>query len=350
MADALNRDEEDLLQSALETAFQPAPLPRVSAAPAASSSSSSAPPSEAEPSSESDVTASVSSLESSSLEDSWKAEYEEHVAEWKAKNAEQRAKAEEKRKEWEEIREKEKAEGKSDDRMTESEWIGVGGDEARGVESEEAAKGSPADARDLVTGEGQGGKTKEYLESILPGAPSSSQSSLPEIVSHSRLTSEHDSKHEKWEEVSSELTSSFPSVSFPSDPHSPSSSQHQPLHPHSSHHDTHHSHHHSQHSHQHRHGHEVAAAATVSPTMAIFDSSLSTKTRVMALTSSLAINLLLPFVNGVMLGFGEIFARNVVVGWFGWKVPDVPETSRGRAGRVATTVGVGIAKPSPPSK
>lgn len=41
----------------------------------------------------------------------------------------------------------------------------------------------------------------------------------------------------------------------------------------------------------------------------------------MALFSSLAINLLLPFVNGVMLGFGEIFAKNVVVGWLGWKVP-----------------------------
>jgi hypothetical protein len=53
---------------------------------------------------------------------------------------------------------------------------------------------------------------------------------------------------------------------------------------------------------------------------------------VSALLSSLAINLLLPFVNGVMLGFGEIFAKNVVMGWFGWKIP----------GTVAGNVGVGI--------
>lgn len=52
--------------------------------------------------------------------------------------------------------------------------------------------------------------------------------------------------------------------------------------------------------------------------IAIFDSSLSTKTRVVALLGSLAINLFLPFVNGVMMGFGEIFAENVVWKWFGW--------------------------------
>ncbi len=32
--------------------------------------------------------------------------------------------------------------------------------------------------------------------------------------------------------------------------------------------------------------------------------------------SSLAINFLLPFVNGVMLGFGEIFAKNIVLEWW----------------------------------
>ena len=31
--------------------------------------------------------------------------------------------------------------------------------------------------------------------------------------------------------------------------------------------------------------------------------------------------MLLPFINGVMLGFGEIFAKEVVIGWFGWKTP-----------------------------
>jgi hypothetical protein len=53
-------------------------------------------------------------------------------------------------------------------------------------------------------------------------------------------------------------------------------------------------------------------------TMAVFDPSLSTRSRLKALASSLAVNLLLPFVNGVMLGFGEIFAKNFVLQWLGW--------------------------------
>jgi len=60
----------------------------------------------------------------------------------------------------------------------------------------------------------------------------------------------------------------------------------------------------------------------------IFDPNLPVKTRVFALFSSLAINMFLPFVNGVMLGFGEIFARNVIAPWIGWKVvnPNGPRT------------------------
>jgi hypothetical protein len=38
----------------------------------------------------------------------------------------------------------------------------------------------------------------------------------------------------------------------------------------------------------------------------------------------------LPFVNGVMLGFGEIFAKTVIVGWLGW------------GPTVATNVGLGV--------
>ena len=80
--------------------------------------------------------------------------------------------------------------------------------------------------------------------------------------------------------------------------------------------------------------HEHRAAPQPAPaslTSAIFDSSLSRRTRLMALFSSLAVNLLLPFVNGVMLGFGEIFAKNVVMDWLGWYP---------RPGSVATTVGI----------
>jgi hypothetical protein len=48
------------------------------------------------------------------------------------------------------------------------------------------------------------------------------------------------------------------------------------------------------------------------------------------LVSSLSINMLLPFVNGVMLGFGEIFAKTVIVEWLGW------------GPKVATNLGLGI--------
>ena len=106
---------------------------------------------------------------------------------------------------------------------------------------------------------------------------------------------------QKWEDVPS-VTSSFPSMSFPehvdTPPHNPRIAP-QPAH--------------------------------VSLTSAIFDSSLSRRTRLMAFFSSLAVNLLLPFVNGVMLGFGEIFARNIVMGQLGWDL---------RPGSVATAVGI----------
>lgn len=70
-----------------------------------------------------------------------------------------------------------------------------------------------------------------------------------------------------------------------------------------------------------RHDHHHHESTRRTATSAILDSKLSTKTRVLALISSIGINLLLPFVNGVMLGFGEIFAKEVVFGWFGWKLP-----------------------------
>jgi hypothetical protein len=65
-----------------------------------------------------------------------------------------------------------------------------------------------------------------------------------------------------------------------------------------------------------------------SATLAIFDPSLPASARLTAFFSSLVINL--PFVNGVMLGFGEIFAKNVVLKWLGWKQP----------GSVAANVGL----------
>ena len=110
------------------------------------------------------------------------------------------------------------------------------------------------------------------------------------------------------------MTSSFPSVTIPSDIHSPTSSN-QHLHGEHARRRYEEELRHPHHTHRH-HGDKPGTA-----TLAVFDSQLSTTTRVKALASSLAINLLLPFINGVMLGFGELFAKNVVLGWFGWKNP-----------------------------
>lgn len=101
---------------------------------------------------------------------------------------------------------------------------------------------------------------------------------------------------QKWEEVDSPSSSSYPSMSFPEQP--------TPLH------ESNHDHHDRKHSH-----HNTPPRTA---TLAVFDSTLSTRTRLQAFASSLAINLLLPFVNGVMLGFGEIFAKDIVLKWFGW--------------------------------
>ncbi|KIK12966.1 hypothetical protein PISMIDRAFT_418845 [Pisolithus microcarpus 441] len=63
----------------------------------------------------------------------------------------------------------------------------------------------------------------------------------------------------------------------------------------------------------------------------ILDGTINRRTRLSLILSSLAINLLLPFINGVMLGFGEIFAKDVLVGWLGWRL---------RSGRTTASVGL----------
>jgi hypothetical protein len=109
---------------------------------------------------------------------------------------------------------------------------------------------------------------------------------------------------------STSVSSSYPDLSFPS-PSRPSS----PIHSHFKQRD------------------EREPPRPPSATLSIFDTSLPTRTRLYALASALAINFLLPFVNGVMLGFGEIFARNVV-SWIGW--------NPGWGGRTTTATALGI--------
>ena len=116
--------------------------------------------------------------EQQSTEDVWKAEYDAHVAEWRRTSAEQRERAERERAKWEEIRQKEKEEGKVRGTARSEGWESVGGSTsasvvldtsaststAASVSGQQTGEPSVADARDLVSGEVQGRKTKEELE------------------------------------------------------------------------------------------------------------------------------------------------------------------------------------------
>lgn len=68
----------------------------------------------------------------------------------------------------------------------------------------------------------------------------------------------------------------------------------------------------------------------------------SWRQRLTVLAASVLINVGLPFVNGVMLGFGELFARNVIGVRLGWATP-FPESNTAAAratsgqGRAART-------------
>ena len=153
------------------------------------------------------------------------------------------------------------------------------------------------------------------FQRVLPGP-----SSLPH--EREQTSSEQHLHHEKWEElgVPSSLTSSYPSLTFPSGTQTP-------------------------HSHPHQYSHHDPATRSPQPsagplaargaTHAALDTTLSPRSRTLAILSSIAINVLLPFVNGVMLGFGEIFAQNVVVRWFGGQA-----SSRFQPGYVAAGVGL----------
>lgn len=156
------------------------------------------------------------------------------------------------------------------------------------------------------------------------------------VKASTQVDQSHLSQSQRWEEIDSHpsLESSFPSISFPSQPESQSDST-SPSHPH-----THHHHHHEHSEKDNTHGSREKGRHTAPPpaTLAIFDSRLSTRSRLLALTSSLAINLFLPFVNGMMLGFGEIFGR-ALLARFGWHVPSAP-------GGAATAVGVSAAPKS----
>ncbi|KAA1467461.1 hypothetical protein DENSPDRAFT_926624 [Dentipellis sp. KUC8613] len=369
---------EDLLQAALDTAFSVEDLPRQSAtapepeptvAPEPQPESESEPAPQEQPAPltvEPTPTAPAADTESApasavSAEDyeAWKAEYDAQVAAWHKESAAARAHAAAERAKWESIREQEQRESKA---VSES-WESVSGREAQEHEREQEELGaalaraqgklasadvgadapSAADARDLVAGEHSGAHTQEFVEAALPRPTTEPEPEPAHEASepaHAPETSEHASSSPHWEDVPSSLTSSFPSMSFPenSRPESPDQARahhHEHAH-HEHHHDHHHEHEHEHHGHGHEHPHHHRPEpASPSATLAIFDSTLSPRTRAWALVSALAINMLLPFVNGVMLGFGEIFAKNVVVGWFGFG-------TRGSGVQTAKNVGLGV--------
>lgn len=89
-----------------------------------------------------------------SAEDVWRAEYESHVEEWRARSAEQREKAEVEREKWEAVRAQEEREAKARAKEL-SESVTSGWESVR-PDTEAGASPSPADARDLVAGEQQG--------------------------------------------------------------------------------------------------------------------------------------------------------------------------------------------------
>lgn len=209
--------------------------------------------------------------------ETWKEEYDAQVEAWRAQSAEAREKAEAERAKWEAIRKEEKAQRR-----------------ASGVPEvkEEIPTGLPTHKPPVVANP----KDEVETPAIEKQGPASVQ---PESHEGSQT----------WEAVEAS-TASFPSLSFPDQPTqalSPSAELGKPS----------------------------QRTSTQTTTLAIFDDTLSTRTRALALLSSLAINLALPFVNGVMLGFGEIFAKNVVMEWLGWKQTTTP---------VASNVGLGTSQ------
>ncbi|KDQ19355.1 hypothetical protein BOTBODRAFT_170460 [Botryobasidium botryosum FD-172 SS1] len=233
---------------------------------------------------------------SAPLEESWKDEYSELESSWRAESAAMRAKAEKERERWAAVREAEEAaaaEQKKSAEGGEVEWetvstspqapkgsFGSSPHSPSAATSQHLGEPSIVDVRDLVEGEHQGHPTQ---------GPDS-----------------EDGLSRTWEDVPS-MASSFPSLPENNTPPSaPSEKEKRPS--------------------SHLADNDKDDKPTPVPlppslTMTLFDSNAPARTRILALFSTLAINLVLPFVNGVMLGFGEIFARNVVGPWFGWNTP-----------------------------
>jgi hypothetical protein len=240
--------------------------------------------------------------------DTWKAEYEAQVQSWRAQSAEAREKAEKERLKWESLRAMEKEEA------TKRKAAGIAVDEPPNPivhPVEDSSNITTADTTRTSSNTVSSETDPVYVSyqvkfimyiSTLPQIASSTQVE-PLIKTPLSRQDTATEESQKWEDVPS-VTSSFPSMSFPEHgEQTPPHDRRVTSHP-----------------------------APVSLTSAIFDTSLSRRTRLTAFFSSLAVNLLLPFVNGVMLGFGEIFAKNVLMDWLGHFKPKSVATAVGIRG------------------
>ncbi|KIJ51566.1 hypothetical protein M422DRAFT_776791 [Sphaerobolus stellatus SS14] len=288
---------EDPLEAALASAFAESPIIAKENPPVAATTTP-------EPAAEEVPAESTEAEEENGADDSWKEELEQLEASWRAESARAREKAEQERERWRLIREQEEAERKAKGlaKSTQSEfgWESVATsskiEEEPTQKTGEAARRSspsPVDARDLVSGEHQR-LTESELRSLLPHSDTHPAGNTPHTqdISFASVppSNPDDNGSRTWEDLPS-VESSFPSFSMTGSEH-----------------------------HEQRPSYPEPAPHPPSVTLAIFDSSLTRRARIFALVSSVTINLFLPFVNGVMLGFGEIFARNVV-GYFGWQLP-----------------------------
>jgi len=358
--------DNDPLQAALSTAFEQVPsLKSVTVGVAyASGDTSSGPAVSASPGpTTAAVTASTTAAaaaaaaagteESASTpsEEPWKAEYDARLAEWRATAAVARAKSEETRAKWEGIRAAEREEESKQAKQTQqeqsakkesisAEWenvstpptasasfvsvassTSVSGPAGRGggaADSKLLSKSassvraggspSPVDGRDLVSGEGQGGHGLQILESVLGPRPTSSTTKSSAHHGQQPSGSGNDTTDEDsapvsgsrtWENIPS-LASSFPSLPSQQDTQLHRSTPHDPS----------------------LHIGSTSLVTELTPasrsaTLVMFDPKVPRRTRVIALFASIGINFVLPFINGVMLGFGEIFARGLVDWWRG---------------------------------
>ncbi|TFY74609.1 hypothetical protein EWM64_g9402 [Hericium alpestre] len=253
----LPTDGEDLLQAALSDAFSVGDLPRQPAVVAVQETQSATLTAVEAPATTSSEEEGMSSSAVSAQDyDAWKAEYDAQLVGWRQESAKAREHAEAERARWEEIRQREKREGGAVSEAWESvadsavEELGATLARAQGKSAPQTEVGSdspsPADVRDLVEGEKPGAHTQEYIEAALPragpsividtaGTPSQAADATP--AGHADTTSPthaHDPSHAssspRWEDVTSSLTSSFPSMSFPetSRPESPEHQHHPP--------------------------------------------------------------------------------------------------------------------------